>query len=576
MKKVFTLIAFFVLLLNYSKGQVRLNEVSAVNNSNKKQFIELFAPVGVSSEYKLLIRYNNSASDNGFYVLSLTATAPSAPYYFLTQFNSSSGTWTNTTSILKVSHNGNLQSTTGLDYNELIKPTGENMIFLIKGNRVIDLLVYGGGVKYSAAQTQINSWLNFTPNSITQLSGLNVSFQGLSVTNFNAPNETAGQGSSMSFFYSNSGCDILSYPWQKTSSETPAAINKDGNKTSAIPTYTYWESSFYLYPGDRTSPVQTTTGNIGVNSSSFDYNNLGLAKHFYFEYAINNSTINPLGLTSEPSFKVYIDNGETSTSNPDESFDPAIDTDITGIVDRKFTSPNIFKVNFQIDISANSNMYFTVGSSKYLRPIHVVLQSTNSCKIESFMFKSAQIFNLPVTLKQFEVRANENIGLVKWITSSEQNNKGFEVQRSIGNTNDFKTIGFVGTRAKDGNSQTEINYSFEDTDVKLGQTHFYRLNQIDFDGKSAFSPVKSIKPGSIESNLNVYPNPSQGSFTVNTGSTSGKLNIFVMDNTGRVVNQYMNVSTTNTKISNLKKGFYTLKIINTESGEQSAQRVVVQ
>jgi hypothetical protein len=183
---------------------------------------------------------------------------------------------------------------------------------------------------------------------------------------------------------------------------------------------------------------------------------------------------------------------------------------------------------------------------------------------------------LPVQLSNFVVKNDINKNQLSWKTSSESNNKGFEIQRSIGTTNNFKTIGFIGTKAKQGNSQTEISYSFEDADIKVGEMHYYRLNQIDFDGKSAFSPVRSIKPGSIESNLNVYPNPSQGSFTVNTGSTSGKLNIFVMDNTGRVVNQYMNVSTTNTKISNLKKGFYTLKIVNTESGEQSAQRVVVQ
>ena len=150
------------------------------------------------------------------------------------------------------------------------------------------------------------------------------------------------------------------------------------------------------------------------------------------------------------------------------------------------------------------------------------------------------------------------------------------MQRAIGNTNDFKTIGFVGSRAKDGNSQLDINYNFEDANIVSGQTHYYRLKQIDFDGKSSLSPVRSIKPGSIESNLNVYPNPSQGSVTVNTGSTSGKLNIYVLDNTGRTVNQYLNVSTSNTRISNLKKGLYTLKIVNTETGEQSAQRVVVQ
>jgi hypothetical protein len=183
---------------------------------------------------------------------------------------------------------------------------------------------------------------------------------------------------------------------------------------------------------------------------------------------------------------------------------------------------------------------------------------------------------LPVSLKSFTISSKSSYNQLSWITASEMNNKGFEVKRSVGSANEFKTIGFVGTRAKDGNSQSEISYSFEDADVKSGQTYNYRLNQIDFDGKSTLSPIRSIKTGSIESNLNVYPNPSQGSITVNTGSTNGKLNIYVLDNTGRTVNQYLNVSTSNTRISNLKRGLYTLKIVNTETGEQSAQRVVVQ
>ena len=183
---------------------------------------------------------------------------------------------------------------------------------------------------------------------------------------------------------------------------------------------------------------------------------------------------------------------------------------------------------------------------------------------------------LPVSLKSFTISSKSSYNQLSWITASEMNNKGFEVKRSVGSANEFKTIGFVGTRAKDGNSQSEISYSFEDADVKSGQTYNYRLNQIDFDGKSTLSPIRSIKTGSIESNLNVYPNPSQGSTTVNTGSTNGKLNIYVLDNTGRTVNQYLNVSTSNTRINNLKRGLYTLKIVNTETGEQSAQRVVVQ
>ena len=231
------------------------------------------------------------------------------------------------------------------------------------------------------------------------------------------------------------------------------------------------------------------------------------------------------------------------------------------------------------------NVISTIGGIAQGEPINSFLingynSQTNSFKVTlddlNYSSTAASLAALPALLKSFNVNAKPNSNQLNWISASELNNKGFEVQRSMGNTNDFKTIGFVGTKAKQGNSDAELSYSFDDADVKAGQTHYYRLNQVDFDGKSAFSPVKSIKPGSIESNMNVYPNPSQGSFTVNTGSTSGKLNIFVMDNTGRVVNQFVNVSTSNTRINNLKKGFYTLKIVNSETGEQSAQKIVVQ
>ncbi len=197
-----------------------------------------------------------------------------------------------------------------------------------------------------------------------------------------------------------------------------------------------------------------------------------------------------------------------------------------------------------------------------------------------YCFGTEKVLQLPAALpaqfKSSSLKIVDGKARYSWTTSSEQNNKGFEVQRSVGNTNDFKTIGFVGTRAKDGNSQTEINYSFDDADLKAGVVHYYRLNQVDFDGKAMLTPIKSIKPGSIETDLSVYPNPNQGSFLVNASKLSGKVSIFLIDNTGRVLNHFNNVAESTTRISNLKSGFYTLKIVNTETGEQSAQRIVVQ
>lgn len=276
----------------------------------------------------------------------------------------------------------------------------------------------------------------------------------------------------------------------------------------------------------------------------------------------------PVQLGQTNVVEIYANNANTGTTRPAGNY---------GI--------NMNNQSWYLRINGVGQTYSQIGSLGVGQTINsFMVLGFNSPNNSFYMYMddikysttSATPAALPVSLKSFQVNNQVNSNKINWTTSSEVNNKGFEVQRAIGNANDFKTIGFVGTRAKDGNSQIEISYSFEDADVKAGQTHYYRLNQIDFDGKSTLSPVRSVKPGSIESNLNVYPNPSQGSVTVNTGSTSGKLNIYVLDNTGRTVNQYMNVSTSNTRISNLKKGLYTLKIVNTETGEQSAQRVVVQ
>jgi hypothetical protein len=574
MKKLFTLISILVLGLNYSKGQIRLNEISPANNGANKQFIEFFAPAGTISNFKVLIWYSNSATDWGFYVLSLTGSIPTTPtkYFVIGYDNTSATKWTNTSSVYKVKFDGTTQNIVATtkdathELNNILK--SDNRVFLVKGTEIVDVFASGYSSP-STAQLDINTWSAFTPSE-PALNGFSVIFNGVLLTSYNTPAQAAGNGSSFSYFYAN-GCNTTTFPWEKESI-TRGAINTRQNNTTSLEPATntfYWDDNYYTYGlATRSGGMSTltTTGQIPDNSLAFDYVN-GSPTKFYFKYVMTNTNLQDFTTNNgnPPSLNIYFDS--SSTGKPNLAFDPTIDGAVT--FSQTFSSTSA-EVNFAI----SNEMFYMDGSVRKLRPFFIIFQK--GCYSSVFKFQSAQIFNLPVTLKYFATKTIANRNEINWITSSESNNKGFEIQRSIGNTNDFKTIGFVGTRAKDGNSQTEISYSFEDADVKAGQTHYYRLNQIDFDGKSTFSPVRSVKPGSIESNLNVYPNPSQGSVTVNTGSASGKLNIYVLDNSGRVVNQYINVSTSNTRISNLKKGFYTLKIVNTESGEQSAQRVVVQ
>lgn len=98
---------------------------------------------------------------------------------------------------------------------------------------------------------------------------------------------------------------------------------------------------------------------------------------------------------------------------------------------------------------------------------------------------------LPVTISSFNAAIRNNAVAVNWTTETESNNKGFEVQKSIDGRN-FSTIGFVTTKALNGISNNSLSYSFEDTKVLDGRS-FYRLKQIDKDGKFALSNVQAVE-----------------------------------------------------------------------------------
>lgn len=95
--------------------------------------------------------------------------------------------------------------------------------------------------------------------------------------------------------------------------------------------------------------------------------------------------------------------------------------------------------------------------------------------------------------------------LLKWETSTEVNNFGFEVERSNSNEFRFEKIGFVSGH---GNSNSKLNYSFIDTLPLSGMNH-YRLKQINIDGSFSFFNIVGVivsvpKQYFLSQN---YPNP---------------------------------------------------------------------
>jgi len=110
---------------------------------------------------------------------------------------------------------------------------------------------------------------------------------------------------------------------------------------------------------------------------------------------------------------------------------------------------------------------------------------------------------VPVELSSFAVASDKNTAILTWLTSTETNNRGFEVQKQI--ETGFHTIGFV-----EGNGTTteQKSYFFRDENLLAG-TYSYRLKQVDYDGSFSYSDeVETVieQPSVFYLGQN-YPNP---------------------------------------------------------------------
>ena len=141
---------------------------------------------------------------------------------------------------------------------------------------------------------------------------------------------------------------------------------------------------------------------------------------------------------------------------------------------------------------------------------------------------------LPVKLSYFNAALDESERQVElnWQTDSEQNNSGFEIQKSIDAQN-WETIGFVPGK---GTTSYSTEYQYIDH-IPFPGDNYYQLKQIDFDGQFDFSSIEQIHFAADPSQLmSIYPNPSRGYFTVNIHNPDQQTAIVkLFDSTGRLI-----------------------------------------
>jgi hypothetical protein len=136
---------------------------------------------------------------------------------------------------------------------------------------------------------------------------------------------------------------------------------------------------------------------------------------------------------------------------------------------------------------------------------------------------------VPIELMDFQAHlVNNNAIELTWQTASEINNRGFQIERST-DGGVFNPIEFVKSQ---GDSKMFKSYQFIDNQFITNANNYYRLRQIDNDGKEMVSKTVSIKTAS-KGKIVITPNPARTHVSLNFEGEQGVLNIY--DLVGKVV-----------------------------------------
>lgn len=146
---------------------------------------------------------------------------------------------------------------------------------------------------------------------------------------------------------------------------------------------------------------------------------------------------------------------------------------------------------------------------------------------------------MPIELTSFSAKSNEcgKVDLA-WSTASEVNNDYMEVQRSTDGMS-YIAVGVV----KGANNPRGADYTYTDDHALIdGVRYYYRLKQVDFDGRSETHKVVSVmlKCPLSELGMKIYPNPAiyNTSLTITGANNPGVSQVKMTNASGEVVRTF--------------------------------------
>ncbi len=214
-----------------------------------------------------------------------------------------------------------------------------------------------------------------------------------------------------------------------------------------------------------------------------------------------NFTINPTVATDDYDYAIYGPNVACGALGPAIRCSDAGVTGPTGLnaasVDN---SESVFGDGFTAQLNVTAGQVYTIMIDEW----------TPTGAGYNLIFGGTAVLSclmMPVELIDFSAKFNDTRQQVdlNWTTASELNNDYFLVERSIDGENYEQIARIQGS----GTTQEARYYESLDTHPIAGTINYYRLKQVDYNGRFEYSDLKAVMIPDISNKFYIYPNPAE-------------------------------------------------------------------
>lgn len=174
----------------------------------------------------------------------------------------------------------------------------------------------------------------------------------------------------------------------------------------------------------------------------------------------------------------------------------------------------------------------------------------------------------PVRLVDFQAKSFARGVWLTWETSQETNSAFFAIERSQ-NGRDYRMIGQLKAA---GNYNGSTHYYFTDS-VPAAGANYYRLRQVDLDGKYWISPVRQVNFIS-KSGVQIYPNPVRTQVLISHPTEIIEQVAFYGQNGAQMMRLLVGVRTQTVDLSKLAPGLYMMEVM--VGGKRYMEKVIKQ